>query len=66
MAQNERFHVYAVETVAEALELLTGLTVGEPDEQGHYPDGSFNDKVDTQLRQFTAMNKEFFNKKNTN
>ncbi|OYV16692.1 MAG: peptidase S16 lon domain-containing protein [Methylococcaceae bacterium NSP1-2] len=65
-AQNGQFHVYAVETVAEALELLTDLTVGELNEQGHYPAGSFNAKVDTQLRQFTAMNKEFSSNKTTN
>jgi len=34
------FHVYAVETVNQALEVLTGRTAGQPDEQGHFPEGS--------------------------
>jgi ATP-dependent Lon protease len=34
------FHVYAVKTVNEALEVLTGRTVGEPDEQGLFPEDS--------------------------
>ena len=34
------FHVYAVETVNQALEVLTGRTAGQPDEQGCFPEGS--------------------------
>ncbi len=35
-----RFHVYAADTIHEALELLTGVPAGERDEEGEYPDGS--------------------------
>jgi ATP-dependent Lon protease len=35
-----RFHVYAVATVHEALELLTGMPPGARDERGDYPEGS--------------------------
>jgi ATP-dependent Lon protease len=35
-----RFHVYAVERVHQALELLTGIPAGERTEAGEYPDGS--------------------------
>ena len=35
-----RFAVYAVERVHEALELLTGQTAGELDDQGDYPEGT--------------------------
>jgi predicted ATP-dependent protease len=31
-----RFHIWAADTAAEALELLTGLPFGEPDAEGHY------------------------------
>ena len=37
-----RFNIYAVATVDEALELLTGIPVGEPDEHGKLPEGSLN------------------------
>ncbi|MCC7293393.1 MAG: AAA family ATPase [Phycisphaerales bacterium] len=33
-----RFHVYAVDHVRGALELLTGIRAGEPDDSGFYPD----------------------------
>lgn len=35
-----RFHVHAVETIHQALELLTGVPAGERDETGRYPEGS--------------------------
>jgi predicted ATP-dependent protease len=38
-----RFHVWAVDTVHEALELLTGMPAGERNERGEYPEGSFLD-----------------------
>ena len=33
----ERFHVYAVETIHQALELLTGHPAGHRSPQGQYP-----------------------------
>lgn len=33
-----RFHVYAVETIQQALELLTGRAAGTRDAEGHYPE----------------------------
>ncbi len=35
-----RFHIHAVKTVNEALEVLTGRIAGQPDEQGHFPEDS--------------------------
>jgi ATP-dependent Lon protease len=35
-----KFHVWAVESVREALGLLTGLPAGEPDASGEYPEGT--------------------------
>jgi len=34
----ERFHVYAVETIHQALEILTGRPAGHRDPQGQYPE----------------------------
>ncbi len=36
----ERFHVHAVDTIQEALELFTDVPAGERDEEGEYPEGS--------------------------
>ena len=44
-----RFHIYAVETVDEALELLTGLPAGAPDAEGYLPEGSLNALVAERL-----------------
>jgi lon-related putative ATP-dependent protease len=46
-----QFHVYAVETVDQALELLTGLPAGERQPDGSYPEGSLNALVDARLRE---------------
>lgn len=35
-----RFHIYAVKTVNEALEVLTGRTAGQLDEKGDFPEDS--------------------------
>ncbi len=39
-ARDGKFHVYAVGTVHEALELFTGMPAGAQDARGQYPDGS--------------------------
>jgi predicted ATP-dependent protease len=38
--RDKKFHVYAVDTVHEALEVLTGVPAGQRDENGAYPEGS--------------------------
>ena len=44
-----RFAIYPVATIEEGIELLTGLPAGERDEDGRYPEGSFNRRVDDKL-----------------
>ena len=34
------FHIYGIKHIEEGLELLSGLPVGEMDEDGNYPEGS--------------------------
>jgi predicted ATP-dependent protease len=36
--EEERFHVYTVETIHQALELLAGRPAGHADSQGQYPE----------------------------
>ncbi len=47
------FHVYAVTTVNEALEILTGIAAGERKDDGTYPEGTFNFLVDKRLREMS-------------
>ena len=58
-AQSGRFNIYAVTTVDDAFELLSGLEAGTINGQGTYQPESFNGKVEAQLLQFTQIKKEF-------
>jgi lon-related putative ATP-dependent protease len=57
--EENRFHIYGVADVDQAIELLTGVQAGRPDEQGRVPEGSVNDLVATQLVRLSLMRKEF-------
>lgn len=54
-----KFHVYAVDTVDQATELLTGQAAGEPGEDNTFPEESVNGKVARQLAEFTAARRRF-------
>jgi lon-related putative ATP-dependent protease len=54
-----QFHVYAVETVNQGIEILTGLPAGEPDEAGAYPEGSINYRVKARLAELAEKRQEF-------
>jgi predicted ATP-dependent protease len=40
-----KFHVHAVETVDEAIAILTGIPAGEANAAGEYPPGTVNQRV---------------------
>jgi lon-related putative ATP-dependent protease len=43
------FHIHAVRTVDQAMELLTGIPAGERNEAGEFPWGSLNRRVEARL-----------------
>jgi lon-related putative ATP-dependent protease len=51
-AREGRFSIYAVETVDEALDVLTGKTAGQRRRDGSFPRGSFNRLVQERLIDF--------------
>lgn len=51
----DRFHIYAVETVEQAIELFCGLPAGEADEDGNYPPDSVFGKALSQLEEFDRI-----------
>lgn len=53
------FHVYAVETVNEGIELLTGMPAGESDEEGKFPEGTVNYLVEQRLIELAEKRQEF-------
>jgi len=44
-----QFHIYAVSTIEEGIELLTGVPAGEPDAEGNYPEGTLYHAVQAKL-----------------
>ena len=49
------FAVYAVASVNETLELLTGQLAGETNEEGNYPENSINFKAISRLKEISDM-----------
>lgn len=47
-----RFHIYAVETLEDVIELLFDMPAGTPDEHGAYPEGTFNALLVEKLTEF--------------
>ncbi len=54
----ERFHLYAVETVDEAISLLTGVPAGELNEAGEYPAGTVNQRVAARLEELFDIRRQ--------
>jgi lon-related putative ATP-dependent protease len=52
-----RFHIYPVETVDQALELLTGIAVGAPDVEG-----SLNQRVAQRLKHLAELRRKYAKK----
>ena len=55
-----KFHIYAVSTIDEGIEVLTGVEAGERTEDGTYPEGSINYRVDKQLKEMAVKLKHFY------
>ncbi|HJW04752.1 MAG TPA: ATP-binding protein [Azospira sp.] len=53
------FRIYAMNTVDQAIELLTGVPAGESDVQGTWPEGSINRQVADKLAHFSALRQAF-------
>lgn len=62
-ARQGRFRVWPVRNIDEAMELLTGLPAGEPDEKGEIPAGSVNFQIALQLAELARMRQDFANPK---
>ncbi|HUL11367.1 MAG TPA: AAA family ATPase [Methylococcaceae bacterium] len=61
-ARNGQFRVYAVDTVDQALELLTGKPIGERDPSGQFPEDSVNGRVEKRLKEWTSIRKKLARK----
>jgi predicted ATP-dependent protease len=53
-----KFRIYAVGTIDEGVEVLTGVAAGARNSDGTYPEGSVNHRVQKKLQQFTEQQKK--------
>ena len=56
--KNKKFHVYAISTIEEGIEVLTGVPAGKRDKDGHFPAGTVNRLVYEKLKKYAKINTE--------
>lgn len=56
--KNGNFHIYAISTIEEGIELLTGVPAGNKDENGNFPAGTINYLVYNKLKKYAEISKE--------
>ena len=56
--KNNLFHIYAISTINEGIELLTGVPAGSKDENGKYPAGTVNYLVYQKLKKYAKAGKD--------
>ena len=54
-----KFHIYAIDTVDDGIELLTGLKAGKMNEKGEYPKGTVNYLVKQSLEKYQRLYAEY-------
>jgi hypothetical protein len=47
-----RFHIYPIQTAAEGIAILTGMSAGEPNRFGNYPATTVYGRAQKKLKQF--------------
>ncbi|MBN2534404.1 MAG: AAA family ATPase [Spirochaetales bacterium] len=57
--EKNRFHIYAISSVDEGIEILTGIPAGTRGKNGTYPEGSINQRVETRLKNLAKKVKEY-------
>ena len=55
-----KFHLYAVKTIDEGMEVLTDYPAGERQTDGSYPEGTVNYLVDKRLRELNQSMRGYF------
>ncbi len=55
----EQFSIYAIDSVDDGIEILTGMKAGERNSDGHFPKNTVNGIVERRLRQMAGQVKDF-------
>lgn len=56
--KNKKFHIYAVSTIEEGIEVLTGVPAGKKDKTGNFPAGTINYLVYEKLKKYAEISKD--------
>jgi len=57
--RENKFSIYAIDHADQAIELLTGITAGEADSDGIFPDDSANGHVQLRLRTLAGLRMQY-------
>jgi len=57
--RKRRFHIYAVERVDQAMEILTGVPAGALREDGTFEPGSVNERIDENIRRLNELFRDY-------
>ena len=57
--KNGDFHIYPVSHIQEGMSILTGEEMGELQDDGTYPDGTLNARIQIRLQDFAERVREF-------
>lgn len=64
-AKARKFFIYPIETINQAISILTGIAAGERNEEGAFPKDCINYKVEAQLTKFSEHRNKNLKKKNS-
>ena len=53
--RNNLFHIFAISTIEEGIEVLTGVPAGKKDKSGHFPAGTVNYLVYEKLKKYAKI-----------
>ncbi len=53
--KNKLFHIYAISTIEEGIEILTGVPAGKKDKDGKFPAGTINALVYKKLKEYAKI-----------
>ena len=56
--KNKKFHIYAISTIEEGIEVLTGVPAGKKDANGHFPAGSINYLAYEKLKKYAQVSQK--------
>lgn len=55
--KDKKFHIYAISTIEEGIEILTGVPAGKKDSKGRFPAGSINYLAYEKLKKYAEISK---------